>query len=85
MSSFESSKCNACSRLIAEMEKMLPDDVKVNKTMGDHGAQHILNFYKDKPVKVLTHCNAGALATAGYGTALGRLCKSWINIMLHVV
>ncbi|KAJ2257788.1 S-methyl-5-thioribose-1-phosphate isomerase, partial [Coemansia sp. RSA 454] len=48
-------------------ERMLDADVKDNMAIGEHGAQLIGN---DK-VRVLTHCNTGTLATAGYGTALG--------------
>ncbi len=46
--------------------KILEEDVAINKVMGMHG-QTLLT----KGQHVLTHCNAGALATAGYGTALG--------------
>ena len=42
------------------------EDVQLNRMMGSHGA----NLIKDRDC-ILTHCNAGALATAGYGTALG--------------
>lgn len=42
------------------------EDEKINKKMGQHGE----HFLADG-ARVLTHCNAGALATAGYGTALG--------------
>ena len=42
------------------------EDVAVNRKMGEHGAVLI-----EDGATVLTHCNAGALATAGYGTALG--------------
>jgi methylthioribose-1-phosphate isomerase len=42
------------------------EDIAINRQMGQHGASLI-----DSPATVLTHCNAGALATAGYGTALG--------------
>jgi len=42
------------------------EDVAANRRMGELGAALI-----DSPCEVLTHCNAGALATAGYGTALG--------------
>ncbi len=45
---------------------MLTEDVEINRRMGAHGAQ----LLQDGDA-VLTHCNAGALATAGYGTALG--------------
>ena len=45
---------------------MLPEDIAANEAMGRHGATLM-------PASggVLTHCNAGALATCGYGTALG--------------
>ncbi|MBI3091154.1 MAG: S-methyl-5-thioribose-1-phosphate isomerase [Candidatus Tectomicrobia bacterium] len=52
--------------LRSEAEAMQRDDVAMNKRLGDHGAA--LLHHGDT---VLTHCNAGALATAGYGTALG--------------
>jgi len=54
------------SRLIEEARKMLHEDIAVNRTIGRYG-QRLL---KDGS-RVLTHCNAGALATGGYGTALG--------------
>ncbi|XP_076913496.1 methylthioribose-1-phosphate isomerase-like [Bidens hawaiensis] len=50
-------------------ETMLEDDVASNKAIGSHGSSFIQNL-KNK-VSVLTHCNTGSLATAGYGTALG--------------
>jgi methylthioribose-1-phosphate isomerase len=42
------------------------DDIRTCKQIGDHGAGII-----QRPANVLTHCNTGSLATAGYGTALG--------------
>ncbi|KAG9670330.1 Methylthioribose-1-phosphate isomerase, partial [Aureobasidium melanogenum] len=54
-------------------EQMLVDDVSDNKAIGEHGADWILKNAaggKDQ-VSILTHCNTGSLATAGYGTALG--------------
>jgi len=53
-------------RLLEEAQAILDEDVAANRAMGAHGAALV-------PVggRVLTHCNAGALATAGYGTALG--------------
>jgi len=66
----EISAVEAKERMIIFIEKMLEDDVKDNIALGDHGAKHIVeNVNKD--VAVLTHCNAGALATVGYGTAVG--------------
>jgi methylthioribose-1-phosphate isomerase len=52
--------------LIEEAQRMHAEDIAINKAMGSHGATLM-------PASggVLTHCNAGALATCGYGTALG--------------
>jgi len=52
--------------VVREAKDIADEDVAVNKKMGENGARLV----KDGDV-VLTHCNAGALATAGYGTALG--------------
>jgi methylthioribose-1-phosphate isomerase len=52
--------------VVAEAQKMADEDVEVNRKMGKHGAELI----EDGDV-VLTHCNAGSLATVDYGTALG--------------
>ena len=57
-------------KTIIFIEKMLDDDVKDNIALGDNGARHIIENVKEDIV-VLTHCNAGALATVGYGTAVG--------------
>lgn len=53
-------------------ETMLIDDVASNKAIGFHGAKHLRsNLEGLEKISVLTHCNTGSLATAGYGTALG--------------
>lgn len=52
-------------------ETMLEEDVKDNKNIGAHGAKFILDNSDSSKVSVLTHCNTGSLATAGWGTALG--------------
>jgi methylthioribose-1-phosphate isomerase len=52
--------------IIDKAKQMADDDIKINKEMGKHGSQLFEN--NDS---VMTHCNAGALATVGYGTALG--------------
>jgi methylthioribose-1-phosphate isomerase len=49
-----------------EAERICAEDVAGNKQLGRHGAALL-----GEQATVLTHCNAGALATAGYGTALG--------------
>ena len=52
--------------VIAKAREMAEDDVNINKKMGKNGAELFQN--NDT---IMTHCNAGALATVGYGTALG--------------
>ncbi len=54
------------SRLVGEARYMLEEDIDTCKRIGQTGAELI----RDNSI-VLTHCNAGALATGGYGTALG--------------
>ncbi|KAJ3083664.1 S-methyl-5-thioribose-1-phosphate isomerase [Rhizoclosmatium hyalinum] len=56
---------------LAEAEAMLERDVSDNKAIGRCGADFILAANPGKQVRVLTHCNTGSLATAGWGTALG--------------
>lgn len=52
--------------LLHEAQVMAIEDEAINRAMGRHGAALLSDG-----ARVLTHCNAGALATAGYGTALG--------------
>ena len=52
--------------LIAEAERVLREDIASNEALGRHGASLL-----PTGGTVMTHCNAGALATGGYGTALG--------------
>src|ERR1700751_1514723 len=54
------------SALVKEAQRMHAEDIAANQAMGRHGATLL-----PSSGGVLTHCNAGALATAGYGTALG--------------
>lgn len=53
-------------RLISEAKLVREEDIAINRAIGKHGAPLVPDGKT-----VLTHCNAGALATAGYGTALG--------------
>jgi methylthioribose-1-phosphate isomerase len=53
-------------KMVEEAQRVRLEDIAINEAIGRHGADLI----PDEGV-VLTHCNAGALATAGYGTALG--------------
>lgn len=66
----EKNKAMGIRELVAEIRKeslrIYDEDVEINKSMGCFGASLLRDGFT-----VLTHCNAGALATAGYGTALG--------------
>ncbi len=53
-------------KLIAEAQLVRTEDIAINQAIGRHGAPLVPDGKT-----VLTHCNAGALATAGFGTALG--------------
>ena len=54
------------ARMVEEAQRIRLEDIAINQAMGRHGAPLVPDGKT-----VLTHCNAGALATAGYGTALG--------------
>lgn len=71
------------ARLLEEAQAVLDEDIRGNRAIGRHGATLV-----PQGARVLTHCNAGALATAGYGTALGviraayeagRLRHVWVS------
>ncbi len=51
--------------LVAEAQRIADEDVEINRRMGSHGATLVEDGFN-----ILTHCNAGALATVDYGTAL---------------
>ena len=53
-------------RLEREAQAIHREDLEMNRAMGRHGAELV-----PQGARILTHCNAGALATGGYGTALG--------------
>jgi methylthioribose-1-phosphate isomerase len=65
------------------------EDVAINKAIGEHGAKLIAAAYSAKgasaPVQILTHCNAGWLATVDWGTALAPIYRAHEDrIPLHV-
>jgi methylthioribose-1-phosphate isomerase len=59
-------------KLIEEAIKVREEDIAICREIGRHGAPLVPDHKT-----VLTHCNAGALATAGYGTALGVIRAAW--------
>jgi methylthioribose-1-phosphate isomerase len=62
-----------------EAIKIHEEDLKANHAMGELGAGYILRHLADdaSSIDVMTHCNAGAIATGGYGTALGVVRSLW--------
>jgi methylthioribose-1-phosphate isomerase len=61
--------------LLVTAQKINADDIRTCEAIGDHG---LAALPSDRPqLRLLTHCNAGALATAGYGTALGVVRSAW--------
>jgi len=60
--------------LIENGIKLENEDIEINKKIGDFGAEVV-----PKSATILTHCNAGALATVGYGTALGVVRSAFAN------
>jgi methylthioribose-1-phosphate isomerase len=66
--------------LLAWAQALHEEDVAINRRMGEHGAR----LFKAGD-RVLTHCNTGALATAGYGTALGVIQSSFRQGRLGMV
>lgn len=70
--------------IAAELEKLAEyiyaDDIKCNKQMGKYGAELLPSH-----TRILTHCNAGALATCGWGTALGVIREAYAQGKIDMV
>ena len=64
--SAQSDQAQQAARLLDEAHEVYAEDIRINQQMGAYGAELLADG-----ARVLTHCNAGALATAGHGTALG--------------
>ncbi|WTW94005.1 S-methyl-5-thioribose-1-phosphate isomerase [Streptomycetaceae bacterium NBC_01309] len=71
--------------VVAEAEAVVREDVAANKAIGANGADWILARVERRPLRVLTHCNTGSLATAGWGTALGIIRELHERGVLEVV
>jgi methylthioribose-1-phosphate isomerase len=61
--------------LLTTAQQISDDDVATCQAIGDHGVSALPKT--PHKIRLLTHCNAGALATAGYGTALGVVRSAW--------
>jgi len=69
---------DCAAQLLATAHRITGDDLQINRALGEHGAGLL-----PAVACVMTHCNAGALATAGHGTALG-VVRSAIEAGKHV-
>jgi eIF-2B alpha/beta/delta-like uncharacterized protein len=69
----QSNRTTMCQAVVTHAEFMLQRDVSDNKAIGKFGAEAILKTIAagEKQARIVTICNTGSLATAGYGTALG--------------
>ena len=78
--SFDQIDGDPYKRLLEEARAIHEEDIAANRHMGELGAELI------EPGKgVLTHCNAGSLATGGYGTALGVIRSAWQQHRINAV
>jgi methylthioribose-1-phosphate isomerase len=59
--------------VLAAAQELLAEDARVNRLCATHAADEVLRRCPDRPLRVLTHCNTGRLATTAFGTALGAL------------
>ncbi|WP_030344143.1 S-methyl-5-thioribose-1-phosphate isomerase [Streptomyces sp. NRRL S-1022] len=72
--------------VLAEAAAVQREDVEANRAMGAYGADWLLErIGGDRPLRILTHCNTGALATAGWGTALGVVRELHVRGRLETV
>ena len=67
-----SSQRDLVNELVNEAKRICSEDIEINRQMSKYGGPLLADGDN-----ILTHCNAGALATAGYGTALGVICTAY--------
>lgn len=70
-----------------EAQRIADEDVEINRALGGHGARLLAGIHarSGRTVEVLTHCNAGWLATVDYGTALSAIYQAHdAGVPLHV-
>ncbi len=75
------------AKALVEADRLRDEDISMNRSIGDHGLPLLRRIASRKPgpVQVLTHCNAGILATAGYGTATAPMYRAHEEgLPLHV-
>ena len=71
----EGSVPEIAAQLLVAAQKINAEDIETCQAIGAHGLAALPS--SPEKLRLLTHCNAGALATAGYGTALGVVRSAW--------
>jgi methylthioribose-1-phosphate isomerase len=71
--------------VLEQAHAVLNEDLTANRTLSTLGADWLLTRLDRRPLRLLTHCNAGALATAGWGTALGVVRELHARGLVEVV
>ncbi|MGH3540799.1 MAG: S-methyl-5-thioribose-1-phosphate isomerase [Mycobacterium sp.] len=64
---------DGCDAVLDEALGMLAEDARVNRVAAENAADLVLLMCPRRPLRVLTHCNTGRLATAAFGTAVGAI------------
>ena len=84
---FDSKSHNIIENLCNEANKILEEDINFCENIGKYGCKIIKDIYnkKKRPINILTHCNAGWLATVDWGTATSPIYKAFNDkIPIHV-
>jgi methylthioribose-1-phosphate isomerase len=76
---------NGPDAVLAEARRVLDEDEVANRALSEQGADWLLRRCADRPLRVLTHCNTGTLATTAWGTALGIVRELHARGRLDVV
>ncbi len=76
---------NGPDAVLAEARRVLDEDEVANRALSERGADWLLRRCADRPLRVLTHCNTGTLATTAWGTALGIVRELHARGRLDVV
>ena len=83
----ETDKIDWANALLQEAHAIAEEDIAMCSSIGDHGVRLIQDLYDEhkRPVNILTHCNAGWLATVQWGTATAPIYKAHaLGIPLHI-
>jgi methylthioribose-1-phosphate isomerase len=59
--------------VLEEAVEMMAEDARINRAAATHAANLVQRLCPDRPLRILTHCNTGRLATTAFGTAMGAL------------